>query len=92
MKVFHPRGVIYVLVVLIGLLSAMPNMLPATALQRLPDWLASNQLSLGLDLQGGSHLLLGADTRPLIEKHCKILKRRSCMTFVTRAFAINLSQ
>ena len=68
MKVFHPRGVIYVLVILIGLLSAMPNMLPATALQRLPDWLASNQLSLGLDLQGGSHLLLGADTRPLIEK------------------------
>ncbi len=68
MKVFHPRGVIYVLVILIGLLSAMPNMLPANALQRLPDWLASNQLSLGLDLQGGSHLLLGADTRPLIEK------------------------
>lgn len=68
MKVSHSRGVLYVLVILIGLLSAMPNILPANTLQRLPQWLASNQLSLGLDLQGGSHLLLGADTKPLIEK------------------------
>lgn len=68
MKKFSLRGVIYVLVILLGLLSAMPNLLPASAQQKLPSWYTQNQLSLGLDLQGGSHLLLTADTAPLFDK------------------------
>jgi len=68
MKKFSVRGVIYVLVILLGLFSALPNLLPASAQQKLPEWYTQNQLSLGLDLQGGSHLLLTADTAPLFDK------------------------
>ena len=62
------RGVVYVLIVLLGLLSALPNILPQPIKQQLPLWYSTNTLSLGLDLQGGSHLLLAADTKALFKK------------------------
>ncbi|BFT29301.1 protein translocase subunit SecD [Alteromonas sp. D210916BOD_24] len=62
------RGVVYVLIVLLGLLSALPNILPQPIKQQLPHWYSANTLSLGLDLQGGSHLLLAADTQALFKK------------------------
>ena len=65
---FSFRGLVYVLVVLFGLLSAAPNILPQTLKQQLPSWYTSHTLSLGLDLQGGSHLLLAADTDALFKK------------------------
>ncbi|QJR81095.1 protein translocase subunit SecD [Alteromonas pelagimontana] len=68
MKFFNPRGVIYVLIIVLGLLCAMPNVLPAAAKQHLPFWYSNIHLSLGLDLQGGSHLLLAAQTEELFEK------------------------
>src|SRR5580704_2959759 len=40
-----------------GLLIATPNVLPANVRDRLPGFL-QNTVSLGLDLQGGSYLLL----------------------------------
>lgn len=43
---------------LIGLLFASPNLISGKTLNSLPDWLPKKQLSLGLDLQGGSYLLL----------------------------------
>ena len=46
------------LVVLVGLLVAIPNALPDSVLSKLPAWLPHNTVSLGLDLQGGSYLLL----------------------------------
>jgi SecD/SecF fusion protein len=49
------------LVVLAGLLIALPNALPDRAIARLPSWLPHNAVSLGLDLQGGSYLLLQVD-------------------------------
>ena len=48
------------LVVIGGILVALPNALPDRARARLPSWL-SNTVSLGLDLQGGSYLLLEVD-------------------------------
>lgn len=48
------------LTVLIGALLALPNMLPQSTLSTLPDWLPKGQLPLGLDLRGGSHLMLEA--------------------------------
>ena len=68
MKPFSARGVMTALVIVLGLLSAMPNILPPSWQQQLPGWYTQNQLSLGLDLQGGSHLLLAADTQPLFDK------------------------
>ncbi|MEC8416825.1 MAG: protein translocase subunit SecDF, partial [Pseudomonadota bacterium] len=65
---FSFRGVVYALVVMLGLLSAAPNILPHFAKQYLPQWYTTQSLTLGLDLQGGSHLLLGADTNALQTK------------------------
>jgi preprotein translocase subunit SecD len=51
--------VITILVVCaLGLLAALPNMFSEATLSRLPGWLPKKQVALGLDLQGGSHLLL----------------------------------
>jgi len=48
-------------VCLISVVLALPNALPASLLAQLPGWFPSRQVSLGLDLQGGSHLLLQID-------------------------------
>ena len=49
--------VITMLVVLAGILIALPNALPDRVVNRLPKFM-QNTVSLGLDLQGGSYLLL----------------------------------
>lgn len=66
MKTRFSRAIVYGLIILFGLLSALPNLLPDSVLQKLPDWYTQNQLTLGLDLRGGSHLLLEVDTSELI--------------------------
>ncbi|MAD36652.1 protein translocase subunit SecD [Tistrella sp.] len=43
---------------LIGVLFTAPNLIGRQTLDALPDWLPKQRLSLGLDLRGGSHLLL----------------------------------
>ena len=49
------------LAVLLGIVFAIPSLLPASAMERYPGWLPRERISLGLDLAGGSHLLLEAD-------------------------------
>ena len=49
------------LVILIGILFAIPSMLPADLRAKYPAWLPSATINLGLDLAGGSQLLLEAD-------------------------------
>lgn len=46
------------LILLAGILIALPNALPQNVISRMPGWLPSSSVSLGLDLQGGSYLLL----------------------------------
>ncbi|MGK0503818.1 MAG: SecD/SecF fusion protein, partial [Alteromonadaceae bacterium] len=65
---FSFRGLVYALVILLGLLSAAPNILPDSLKQHVPQWYSQHTLSLGLDLQGGSHLLLEADTDALFAR------------------------
>jgi preprotein translocase subunit SecD len=45
-------------IVLLGLAFAAPNLLDRRVADGLPGWLPHQQVNLGLDLQGGSHLLL----------------------------------
>jgi protein-export membrane protein SecD len=53
---------ILVLAVLaIGLVFAAPNLLKRETAEALPGWIPSQQVNLGLDLQGGSYLLLEVD-------------------------------
>ena len=50
------------LVVLLGFLFSSPNFMGEKTRLSLPGFLPNGQLNLGLDLQGGSHLLLEVDT------------------------------
>jgi preprotein translocase subunit SecD/SecD/SecF fusion protein len=51
-----------------GLLFAAPNLLTPAQREALPGWLPKNNLNLGLDLQGGSYLLLEVDVPAMREK------------------------
>lgn len=66
MKMLASRAVVYSLIILFGLLSALPNVLPENIQQKLPEWYVQNQITLGLDLRGGSHLLMEVDTGDLL--------------------------
>ena len=44
-------------IVLAGLLFALPNLVSPETASRIPTWLPHKQVNLGLDLQGGAHLL-----------------------------------
>jgi len=48
-------------VVLTGILYAMPNILPQSVRDGMPGFLPNQTMNLGLDLQGGSHLLFEVD-------------------------------
>jgi len=51
------------LIILVGILFAIPSLIAGTTVSdRYPSWLPSAKINLGLDLAGGSHLLLEADT------------------------------
>jgi preprotein translocase subunit SecD len=54
-----------VLSVIFGVLFTLPNLLPQPARDSLPGFLPNKILNLGLDLQGGSQLLLEVDTDAL---------------------------
>ena len=44
-----------------GIVLAMPNFVNSSKLEQLPDWWPKQTMNLGLDLRGGSHLLLAVD-------------------------------
>lgn len=54
--------------VALGVMFAAPNLFSERMLQNVPSWLPSNQINLGLDLQGGAHLLLEVDTDAVVEE------------------------
>jgi protein-export membrane protein SecD len=59
-----PRWKVWGIVFLcfVCVLMAVPSMLPAPAFQQLPGWAQAIRINLGLDLAGGSHLMMEAET------------------------------
>src|SRR5579885_3035374 len=53
--------IVIVLTCVLGVIFSLPNLIPAATLDKLPSWLPKHQVNLGLDLRGGSHLLLEVD-------------------------------
>ena len=49
------------LTIFVGIFLAIPSLLPPSAREKWPNWLPHETISLGLDLAGGSQLLLEAD-------------------------------
>jgi preprotein translocase subunit SecD len=62
------KVILLALSLVFGLLFAYPNMLTPAQREALPSWLPSSGLNLGLDLQGGSYLLLEVDVPAMREK------------------------
>lgn len=56
------------LVCILGVVYTIPNFIAKDRLSGLPEWAPSQHINLGLDLQGGSHLLLQVDTKDVKEK------------------------
>ena len=50
-------------------LTALPNLLPQSAVDKLPSFMPHNKVPLGLDLRGGSHLLLELDFNSYKREH-----------------------
>ncbi|GAB5427021.1 MAG: protein translocase subunit SecDF [Devosia indica] len=69
------RTAVILFVAIIGLLFAAPNFLSKDVVDALPDWLPKQAMVLGLDLQGGSHLLLEVDRDGIVSERLSDLRR-----------------
>src|SRR4029079_9739369 len=61
-------------VVIAGIIFALPNAFPRATMETMPGWLPHKQVSLGLDLQGGAHLLYQLDEDEMIEDWLNTLR------------------
>nr|WP_294849704.1 protein translocase subunit SecD [uncultured Sphingomonas sp.] len=50
-------------IIAVGIILAIPSLLPQSTVDKFPAWAPKARISLGLDLAGGSHLLLEADAQ-----------------------------
>lgn len=55
------KTIVTIAVCLLGIVFVSPNFFTAKQLESFPSWFPKKQLVLGLDLQGGAHLLLEVD-------------------------------
>ena len=68
------QAVAVLLICLVGVVFAVPSLFDRSAVESLPGWLPNQQISLGLDLQGGSHLLLAVDVAAVIQEDLEALE------------------
>ncbi|HEX2802567.1 MAG TPA: protein translocase subunit SecD [Sphingomicrobium sp.] len=59
-------------VIVLGIIFAVPSVIPKS--YTLPSWLPSARISLGLDLAGGSQLLLEADAQDLTKQRLEAME------------------
>jgi len=87
---FSPlRTAIIIIVSVLGILFTIPSFLPKDVLSAWPGFLPKQTVVLGLDLQGGSHLLLQVDKDSIVASRIKTL-RRDVRTTLTNAGIGNL--
>lgn len=65
--------IVYALIVVAGCVVALPNLFTPAQLAAWPGWLPTRQVALGLDLQGGAHLVLEIDTQWLRNERVQTL-------------------
>ena len=59
--------------VLVAFLFAFPNLFTEKSLKTFPSFIPNQQVNLGLDLQGGSHLLLEVDTDEIVKEKIEVV-------------------
>lgn len=62
-----------VIVCVAAVLFALPNLFGRSSLENYPSWLPNDQVNLGLDLQGGSHLLLEVQLNEIVRERITTL-------------------
>jgi SecD/SecF fusion protein len=62
------KSILIWLTVIAGVLYAVPNLFPASVTSAIPSWIPHYRMPLGLDLQGGSHILLKLERRDLVDE------------------------
>ncbi len=62
------------LILLLGAIFALPNFLPERVRNSLPGWFPSSTVNLGLDLQGGSYLLLEVDMPGVVKERLETVR------------------
>ncbi|MFQ5564074.1 MAG: protein translocase subunit SecD [Parvularculaceae bacterium] len=60
-------------IIALGALFAAPNLIPPERLQSLPGAIPKSTINLGLDLRGGSYLLLGVNTEKVLDDRMRSL-------------------
>ena len=65
----------YAVLLLLAVATALPNFISKDMRDRLPPWASSQTVSLGLDLQGGAHLLLAVDRADLATARLQELRQ-----------------
>ena len=84
--------IVLVLALVFGVLLAYPNVLSQSQRDALPGWLPKNGLSLGLDLQGGSYLLLEVDVPAMRAKRIDNMVEDARVTMREGNFPTNAFQ
>ncbi|HEX9789957.1 MAG TPA: protein translocase subunit SecD [Kiloniellales bacterium] len=71
----YPRWqvILVMVVLLLGAAFAAPNLLSRDAAGNLPNWIPREQINLGLDLQGGSYLLMEVDFDSVVRERLDTL-------------------
>ncbi len=62
------KSILIWLTVAVGVVLALPNALNSDLLAKLPDWAPKSKITLGLDLQGGSHIMLQVEKADIIKE------------------------
>ncbi len=66
--------VLIAIVCALGLLYAIPNFFDEDLFSGVPDGLPGKQVNLGLDLQGGSHLLLSVEIKAVVKERLESME------------------
>src|SRR5690242_6253792 len=69
------RTAIILIVAVLGIAFAVPNFFSKDTTATWPGWVPHNGMTLGLDLQGGSYLLLQVNQQSVITERLKTLRR-----------------
>ncbi len=86
MQLDFPRWKVWLVIatIALGIFAAIPSLLPVKTREQLPAWWAQTHINLGLDLSGGSYLLLEADTND-VRKTQLTLMEEAIRTAMLRA-------
>jgi preprotein translocase subunit SecD len=67
------KRLVVLLICILGFVYAIPSFISEKERESLPSWLPNQAVNLGLDLQGGSHLLLEVDLQSAFKDRLNVL-------------------